>query len=141
MAGLICVFFLFPSFWISEIWHSSAPLDSDKNSYNPAILVGSFVIGGIGACVSALLSFSSLPQSVRIPDQIMNFVTTFVRPVVGGASGLASTLFLLSGAIHLAGISLALLYTVAFAFGFSERLVINSVNRVTTGSNANTKQD
>jgi hypothetical protein len=82
------------------------------------------------------MSFSSLPQSVRIPDRMMNFITTFVRPVVGGASGLASTLFLLSGTVHLGTLNLAFLYIVAFAFGFSERLVVNTVNTVSTGSNS-----
>jgi hypothetical protein len=107
--------------------------------HSSVVLVGSFLLGGIGACVSALMSFSAMPQNVRIPDRIMNFVTTFVRPVVGAASGLASSLFLLSGAIHIGDLSAALLFIVAFAFGFSERLVINTVNTVSANSGPNAK--
>ena len=88
--------------------------------------------------IAVILFITTICANSRSDHELCHYIRASRRR---RGVGLASTLFLLSGAIHLAGISLALLYTVAFAFGFSERLVINSVNRVTTGSNANTKQD
>ncbi len=94
-------------------------------------LIGSFLLGAIGACVSALISFSQR-QVMRIPDRLMDFIITLVRPVIGGASALISTFLLLSGVIHIAQPTLAFLFVVAFAFGFSERLVINTIDRLST---------
>jgi hypothetical protein len=93
------------------------------------VLLGSFVLGAIGACVSALISFST-PQVMRIPDRIMDSIITLVRPVIGGASALISTFLLLSGVIRGDQLNLAFLFVVAFAFGFSERLVISTVSRI-----------
>jgi len=127
---VLSILFLINAFYLPDHLSAISALKAESSTSNPQILVGAFLMGGMGACVSALMSFSALPQSVRIPDRIMNFVTTFVRPVVGGASGLASALFLLSGVIHLGNASLPLIYTIAFAFGFSERLVVNTVKAV-----------
>ena len=93
------------------------------------ILVSAFLLGSMGACVSALMSFSQ-PQILRVPDRMMDFIITLVRPVIGGASALVSTFFFLSGIIHGDKFNLAFLFVVAFAFGFSERLVMRSVSRV-----------
>jgi hypothetical protein len=92
-------------------------------------LTGSFLLGAIGACVSTLIGLSG-PQKLRIPDRLMNSVIAFARPFVGGGSALISSFFLLSGVIASERISLSLIYVVAFAFGFSERLVISTVSRL-----------
>jgi hypothetical protein len=93
------------------------------------ILVSSFLLGSMGACVSALMSFSK-PQTLRVPDRLMDFIITLVRPVIGGASAIVSTFFFLSGIIHGEKFNLAFLLVVAFAFGFSERLVMRSVGGI-----------
>jgi hypothetical protein len=93
------------------------------------ILVSSFLLGSMGASVSALMSFSQ-PQTLRVPDRLMDFIITLVRPVIGGASALVSTFFFLSGIIHGEKFNLAFLFVVAFAFGFSERLVMKSVGNI-----------
>jgi hypothetical protein len=75
------------------------------------------------------MSFSQ-PQTLRVPDRLMDFIITLVRPVIGGASALVSTFFFLSGIIHGEKFNLAFLFVVAFAFGFSERLVMRSVGGI-----------
>ncbi|KLU21987.1 hypothetical protein EOS_33145 [Caballeronia mineralivorans PML1(12)] len=92
-------------------------------------LTGSFLLGAIGACVSTLIALAG-PQKLRIPDRLMNSVIAFARPFVGGGSALISSFFLMSGVIATDRLSLPLIYVVAFAFGFSERLVISTVSRL-----------
>jgi hypothetical protein len=83
----------------------------------------------MGACVSALMSFSQ-PQTLRVPDRLMDFIITVVRPVIEGASALVSSFLFLSGIIHGGKFNVAFLFVIAFAFGFSERLVMRSVSRI-----------
>src|SRR5262249_47333619 len=76
------------------------------------ILVAAFLLGSMGACVSALMSFSQ-PQTLRVPDRLMNFVITMVGPVIGGASALVSSFLFLSGIIHADHFNIAFLFVVA----------------------------
>jgi hypothetical protein len=46
---LLCTLFLLLSLSAPDIWHPSALSDSEKNGYNPMILLGAFLVGGIGA--------------------------------------------------------------------------------------------
>jgi hypothetical protein len=114
----------------SQLANLGAPLTSDLGgNHYWSILVSSFLLGSMGACVSALMSFSK-PQRLRVPDRILDSIITLVRPVIGGASALISSFFLIGGIISEKNLTIATLFVVAFAFGFSERLVMSSVNRI-----------
>jgi hypothetical protein len=114
----------------SQLVKLGAPLTEDLggNHYR-TILVSSFLLGSMGACVSALMSFSK-PQRLRVPDRVLDSIITLVRPVIGGASALMSSFFLISGIVNEKSLTIATLFVVAFAFGFSERLVMSSVSRI-----------
>jgi hypothetical protein len=105
------------------------PLSEKSGNHYWTILVSAFLLGSVGACVSALMSFSQ-PQTLRVPDRLMDFIITLVRPVIGGASALVSSFLFLSGIIQGEKFNLAFLFVVACAFGFSERLVMRSLSRI-----------
>ncbi len=83
------------------------------------------LLGGIGACVSALLSFT---YQGRAPDSFEGAMVTLARPALGVTSGVIVTLAALSGLVTVG--STAMLTLLAFAAGFSERFVIGTVERI-----------
>jgi hypothetical protein len=97
------------------------------------------IMGGIGACVSALTS--SAPQvSGRIPKLALTLALTLVRPIVGAASALAGMFLLQSNYVRIVEHpTAATLYVTAFAFGFSERLIHGIVDVIgSSGKRAET---
>jgi hypothetical protein len=126
---LLSIMFLIFSSQLTGLQESLPEKGNLGGNHYWTILLSSFLLGSMGACVSALMSFSQ-PQTLRVPDRLMDFIITLVRPVIGGASALVSTFFFLSGIIHGEKFNLAFLFVVAFAFGFSERLVMRSVGGI-----------
>jgi len=81
------------------------------------------LLGACGACLSALITFARSTTRLKIPDHLANVLVTLMRPLIGAASGLVAYLFLTSGLFKEA----THLWYLAFAFGFSERLVLAAV--------------
>jgi 8-oxo-dGTP pyrophosphatase MutT (NUDIX family) len=88
------------------------------------------LFGGIGACLSGLISFASATPQQRVPERLANVTITATRPLIGAASGLAAVLLIDSGLLPLARTSEAILLIAALAFGFSERLVVGALEKV-----------
>jgi hypothetical protein len=126
---IISIIFLAFSTQLSGLQEPLSEKGDLSGNHYWTMLVSAFLLGSMGACVSALMSFSQ-PQTLRVPDRLMDFIITLVRPVIGGASALVSSFLFLSGIIHGDKFNLAFLFVVAFAFGFSERLVMRSVSRI-----------
>lgn len=93
-----------------------------------AVAGGGMILGGMAACLSGLISFAQSSPEQRIPAHLANVTITLLRPVIGGVSALAAMLFLDAGILNLsAGISM---WVVAFAFGFSERLIVGALDNL-----------
>jgi hypothetical protein len=75
------------------------------------------------------MSFSR-PQTLRVPDRLMDFIITLVHPAIGSASALVSSFLFLSAIIQGEKFNLAFLFVIACPFGFSERLVMKSLSRI-----------
>ena len=88
------------------------------------VLIGTFILGGLGACLSALLTLTSLGQS---PGAFEGW-SALARPLVGAVTGLVAVMFVQASLVTFK--SLAAVGLVAFLFGFSERLVIGAVQRL-----------
>ncbi|MBI5688679.1 MAG: hypothetical protein HZC55_01180 [Verrucomicrobia bacterium] len=90
------------------------------------------LMGGIGACVSAVFQLSRLGRT-KLPDQLLQYSVTFARPLVGVASALFLYWFVRSGVFSLVDaekLTRALALALGFAAGFSEKLVIQTVAAV-----------
>jgi hypothetical protein len=96
----------------------------------PRVLLVGILFGGIGACLSGLISFASANSGQRVPERLANVTITSTRPLIGAASGLAAVLLIDSGLLPLARTSEAILVIAALAFGFSERLVVGALEKV-----------
>lgn len=93
-----------------------------------AVMGGGMILGGMAACLSGLISFAQSSPEQRIPAHLANVTITLVRPVIGGVSALAAMLFLDADILNFSsGISP---WVVAFAFGFSERLIVGAVDNL-----------
>lgn len=90
------------------------------------------VFGAIGATVSALMEFGRVRQETKIPEHVTTDLLTFTRPFIGAASALIVTFAMFGNVIPLPNISPAAIpyfvWVVAFASGFTERLVIQTVS-------------
>jgi hypothetical protein len=84
----------------------------------------------LGAGLSALLQLTRKSPATRIPEQIMASWITFTRPAIGAAAALAAYPLLQAGLLGDESPTVARLFFVAFAAGFSERLIIRGVESV-----------
>jgi 8-oxo-dGTP pyrophosphatase MutT (NUDIX family) len=91
-------------------------------------ILGAALFGALGGSFSGAISLI-LAQPRRIPQGLAAGWTTMLRPVVGAAGGLAAFAFLAAGVLGIDGAQAA--YAVAFAAGFSERLVSKAAESLT----------
>jgi hypothetical protein len=101
---------------------------------NPCFLGSALLFGVMGAVFSALTSFFTRVASQTIPEQAFSNRVTLARLAVGALSALVVYVALASGLISVGKLNMTppLLLVVAFAAGFSERLVIRALERVTS---------
>lgn len=84
-------------------------------------------IGACGGVISGIFSVARGSSKEKIPNQILNSWVTLLRPLVGAISALAVFLFLTSGMVHFGELSEYIIFAVAFASGFSERIIVSAV--------------
>lgn len=115
------------------------------------ILILIVVLGIMGASVSGILSISRELQRSRIPEHAGTVWFAVARLVTGGVAALVLFLFLISGIVSLGGdsatgvltfnlgvdLSLALVFSLSFVTGFSERLLVRVVESI-AGETADT---
>lgn len=111
-------------------------LPDDPRISEPSLLLSVLLFGLMGAAFSALTSSFAQSASQTIPEQAFNYRVTLARQAVGMLSALVAYVALASGSIRVAELTLkAPLYlVVAFAAGFSERLVIRALDRLASST-------
>jgi hypothetical protein len=87
------------------------------------------LLGAIGACFSGLVSLTGAGPEASIPERIASTSVTLARPLIGAVSAFAVILLLTSGLLSHASASAA--FAFAFAAGFSERLAIGALEKLT----------
>ena len=97
---------------------------SDEKGAEPLWLVST--LGALGATLSAIMGFST---GSKIPDLFTSLSAILVRPIIGGVSGLVGLCIMSLGFLNV-GDSMAALFLIIIAFGFSERLVLGAISRV-----------
>lgn len=88
--------------------------------------------GVLGATISGILSARG-GIDAKIPDQKIIYTIMSAKIVVGAASALVISVFITSGLFNIPskdGITLGIILAVAFAAGFTERLVTRAVDSV-----------
>ena len=95
----------------------------------PLSYAGVALFGAIGATVSAIMSFGTAAPDARIPERTANALVTFARPFVGAGSALLVVYAFQSGLIAPPEVVwVPFVWLLAFAAGFSERLVMRAVD-------------
>jgi ADP-ribose pyrophosphatase YjhB (NUDIX family) len=106
----------------------SANLALDSRGFAAAIVL----FGVMGAIVSGILSMARGPEGRAIPALLLDSMVTLARLALGAVAALAAATFLASGIIAGLEPGPELVLAVAFAAGFSERLVVRAVESVPT---------
>jgi hypothetical protein len=92
------------------------------------------VFGALGACLSAIQSLGHAGATARIPEHVASSAITITRPALGAAAALGVYAIAASGILNIAleGEEAHLtILALAFAAGFSERLVLSAVGAAT----------
>jgi hypothetical protein len=100
------------------------------------------VFGALGACLSAIQSLGRVGAQGRIPEHVASSVITITRPALGAAAALGLYAIAASGALNIDFTDKEAHLTVlalAFAAGFSERLVLSAVGAATGNPNDSKK--
>jgi 8-oxo-dGTP diphosphatase len=104
---------------------SGTSSDFDKSG----VIYGVFLFGMLGGAFSGALSLVQAPIERSIPEVLSSGLTTvLVRPLIGAVAALAAYAFLRAGVISVDAYGAA--YAVAFAAGFSERLVTRAAESI-----------
>ena len=81
------------------------------------------LFGALGAACSAILSVAQTQTTQRIPEKLLNSWVTVLRPILGAMVALAAFALLQAEIITLGEVTSFKVLAVAFAAGFSDRLV------------------
>lgn len=92
-----------------------------------------FVLGVIGASVSAGLSLTKQRTDDSVPEVRAQTIPAVFRPVFGGAAAIGSFAILSAGLLAGLSVSNGTILSVAFLAGFSERLIDSVSTRVSAG--------
>ena len=95
------------------------------------------MFGALGGTISGIHSIkNSYLAGADIPEGVLNTWLTLARPVIGLAAALAITVFVLGGLVNIGEITVGiyLIFAVAFASGFSEKIIIGAVGKATPSS-------
>jgi hypothetical protein len=117
------------------IWVLLAPplFGSQATTDQARLLVSVILFGIMGASTSGILSIANAASTkVGIPQQLLESWITLARLLVGAIAALAVYAFLIAGLLDLGlgEIRIGLILSVAFAAGFTERLMIRVVEAV-----------
>ena len=112
---------------------SSLAMGPSKSTWTTAqFFVTVLLAGAIGACVTAITHFAQTSANLSVPERLANWWLTIMRPVVGATAALAVFFFVHGGILVLdlgQGV-VAGAWGIAFASGFSERLLVKAVGTV-----------
>lgn len=103
------------------------------------LVLVSELFGTLGATFSVALTLTNSSLDTKIPDQIIGSFITWMRPVIGATAAVAAYILsqagLLENIISLDIESTPFILTIAFVSGFSERLVVNAVGKISGDEN------
>jgi hypothetical protein len=88
------------------------------------------LMGVIGGCVSGVQNLGRATLEARIPLQSADSLMALTRPAIGAAAALAACFLLNLQVVQFTTKSNAALFAICFAAGFTERLVISSVEKI-----------
>jgi ADP-ribose pyrophosphatase YjhB (NUDIX family) len=102
------------------------------------MLWGVLLFGLLGGCISSIFHIRNSSTTTRIPEIVNNSFITITRVLVGGASAIVIFFFFESGfsdqflsEINLRPDSAITYFILAFAAGFSERLLLRAISSIT----------
>jgi hypothetical protein len=102
------------------------PFTVDGTSGGSAVFIG-FLFGMVGACLSGLMNFAVHRIA---PGEFETSAATIVRPLIGGTSGVLGATLAATNILDFGGAPIAGLAIMAFILGFSERLVMGTVEKL-----------
>lgn len=116
-----------PRIWIQEVsvtlFDWSATVSSEQLFFG---LVLAF--GALGAAISGTQKVEHDSGSLRALEQILGYWLALVRMVIGAISAFIVSIFLFSGIVDPALLSLAVVLGISLAAGFSERLALRAIS-------------
>jgi hypothetical protein len=109
------------------------PVDTGYSTFQKLLLwlavLASAVLGALFSGFSS--SISTEQGKTRIPDELSTTTITFARFTLAMVSAIAISIFLASGVLNLPKPSFELLLGIAFASGFSDRLLVRAIESIT----------
>jgi len=101
------------------------------NLMTPCELLIIHLFGIFGAVFSITVKLTSESKTIDIPEERMGSFITFLRPVIGASAAVIAYLLFQTGIVNLNEFSKSHLlnYIIAFISGFSERFVIEPLNK------------
>jgi 8-oxo-dGTP diphosphatase len=111
-------------------WWAPLQLTSDASG-EPGVLAAAALLGAMGACLSAISGLGKAALDSRIPELLNQLLVAALRPALGAAAALGVYMILVSRFLDLGPVTVVRALAVAFASGFTERLVFRAIAAVT----------
>jgi hypothetical protein len=120
------VLLAFPVMALVGLFDPTSALDTSDAPQLVAVILA----GMLGASLSALTWLMHVNRKAEIYERLVIMRVTFLRSVLGGAAALALLFLLESGLLAARPSTLGGMLAIAFAGGFTERLVVKAVATV-----------
>lgn len=118
------------------IAYSGVTVNTEMNKLTVPNFIGILLFGSLGATTSTIFHFRNSQSTSRIPEILGNKSITMSRIFVGAGFSIFIFIFLnsnIAGALDIFDFKLSSCYeyfTIAFVSGFSERLALNSIQKI-----------
>jgi len=122
--------------WLVFLANVSTFYEPQEQAYRLSLTIPTLLFGILGACISGIFQLQKGAAQQNIPEQMLNFVFTIARPLVGAISALAVVVFVLAGILELGAQTPGIYLAAAFAAGFSERLLQKGLTGAEDGKKA-----
>lgn len=107
------------------------PIGKIKTHGSIDMLLLVFLFGALGGTIFAFISTTQKTDGARIPDQLLTWYVTLMRPLWGGVGALVVYLGLQAGIIRVnSNNEGALILSISIAAGYTERLVTGALEKV-----------
>ena len=105
-------------------------LDAAPQVLDGRLFLAVALFGLMGASFSAILSLAQASAGRRIPEVVQHSFVATMRPILGAATALAALVLLRGGLLNLGDLRVGGVLAIAFAAGFTERLVVRAITVV-----------
>lgn len=133
LLGLLIALLYWSAYTGVRLWPSATSDSAGVTAGSPAtlagweVLLGVALFGALAGGLSAIMPISLKNNRGSVPQQLMTWSVTMLRPLIGAVAALGAHALMQAGVVTVGHGSPAALWAIAFLAGFSEKWIVAKI--------------